>query len=107
VLGRNCDLLVKADGHAVHWAAVLIVMMGKTEILHYQIFQPDPYAIEIRVVCKNRPDDTYFETIRKEVQPLFGEPTKISIKQLDRIELTAGGKYRVVISEVNPDFIKY
>jgi phenylacetate-coenzyme A ligase PaaK-like adenylate-forming protein len=80
-------------------------MMQWKEVLQYQVYQPDRENLEARVVCKDTVDAAYLERIRSELQGLFGESMRISIRPVDEIELTSGGKRRHVISEVTPDFL--
>jgi phenylacetate-CoA ligase len=103
VVGRNCDWLVHSDGSVVHWALVTAAMKPWTKVRQYQVYQPDRKNLELRLELKEKIDDTYLERIRNEFIPLFGESIKITVRLLERIELTSGGKHRYVISEVTPD----
>lgn len=103
VVGRNCDLLVHIDGHVVHWSPVTAIMMPWNKVRQYQIYQPDRENLEVRLLCKEKVDTAYLENIRKELLPCFGDSMKISVKLVDHIDLTPGGKHRYVISEVKPD----
>jgi phenylacetate-CoA ligase len=105
VVGRNCDFLVHPDGYVVHYFTFDLIIRKWREVRQFQIYQPDRENLEVRLVCKEKVDTTYLEKIRNEIQPFFGESMHISVKLLDHIELTPGGKYRYVISEVQPDFM--
>jgi len=105
IVGRNSDLLVKPDGQIVHWSSIFTIMRHKPEVYQYQMYQSDREHLEVRLVCKQRVDSTLLEDIRNELRPCFGESMQISVKLVDRIELTSSGKRRFIISEVKPDFI--
>lgn len=105
IVGRNCDLLTRPDGQIVHWTSIYTIMKYKPEVYQWQLYQSDQEHLEVRLVCKQKSVSTLLEDIRTELQPCFGESMHISVKLVDRIELTSSGKYRYVISEVKPDFI--
>jgi phenylacetate-CoA ligase len=103
VVGRDCDLLVHPDGHVVHWASVKTVMDYMKEVVQFQILQPDRKNLDVCLVCNETVDSQYLEGVRQKIQPLFGDSMRISVKLMNHIPLTAGGKYRHIISEVKPD----
>ncbi len=104
VVGRDCDLLVNPDGKVIHWTSVDDVVEKIPEVYRYQIYQPDQQHLEVRLLCKQKPNAIKLETnIRNELQPYFGKKMQISVKMVDHIELTAAGKHRFIISEVKPD----
>ena len=103
IVGRNTDLLSKPDGNVFHWSGIYVVMRDKSEVSQYQVYQPDREHLEVRLVCKQRVDSALLENIRNELQAYLGESMHISVKLVDRIELTPSGKHRYIISDVKPN----
>ncbi|MBU0731003.1 MAG: hypothetical protein KKA70_14810 [Proteobacteria bacterium] len=102
ILGRTIDVLVKPDGSIIHWSSIYIVFRHKTDILKYQVYQPDREHLEVRLVCANTFDKSLIESIHKELQGYFGTSINIKIHIVENIELTSSGKHRYIISDVAP-----
>lgn len=104
IVGRTNEFLVSADGQFIHSLFPAYVFRVKPEVVHYQVHQPDRKHITVHVVCNRPVDSVWKDSVRAELQARFGEATQISIHVVDEIELTPSGKFRHIISKVEPDF---
>lgn len=104
VVGRTHDYLVSADGQFVHGEFFAYTFRVKPEVARYQVYQPDPKHLEVRLVCRREIDSAWLQDVRQELQARFGEGMHISLQVVDDIPLTSAGKHRFIISEVKPDF---
>jgi len=105
IVGRANDFLVSADGRFVHSEFFAYTFRVKPEVTRYQIYQADREHLEVRLVCNQKVDDAWLNSVRAEIQERFGRSTQISLQVVDHIELTPAGKHRYIISEVKPDFV--
>jgi phenylacetate-CoA ligase len=107
VTGRTNDCLLDTDGSVVHWTISPGSMLAKnkTEVSQYQLYQPDREHIEVRLVCDKVVKPILLEDIRNELKSCFREDMQISVKVVDKIDLTPAGKRRYIISDVRPSFL--
>jgi phenylacetate-CoA ligase len=101
VTGRRADFLKRPDGSLV--AGVSLVERTLTAfpgIEQMQLLQD-----ELRRVCVKIVKDGHFapeseQTLRRELQVVFGDETTIDIHYVDRLDQTRSGKYRFSICNV-------
>jgi phenylacetate-CoA ligase len=105
IVGRTNDFLVSSEGKFVHSEFFAHTFRVKPEVIRYQVYQPDPYYLEIRLVCNQPVSPAWLENTHAEIQARFGPATQVSIKIVDSIALTPAGKHRYIISDVKPDFV--
>ncbi len=105
IVGRTHDYLVTTDGQFVHGEFFAYTFRVKSEVVRYQVYQPDRSHLDIRIVCNQLVNDDWLNRVRAEIQARFGESTRISLRVVDRIELTPAGKHRYIVSDVTPDFL--
>lgn len=103
LVGKTNDVMVTADGMLVSHQYVNAIMKARTEVDHYQFYQPDIHHLEVRLICNQRVDEAWLDTLRREVQSHFGSGTQVSIHLVDHLELTPAGKWRYIISDVEHD----
>ena len=101
--GRQRDTLTGHDGRLVHWSSIVPIMKVKPEIYQYQMHQPDDRHLEVSLVCKQDVDAAYLEGIRKELQPLFGDPVRITVRVVEDLSISSSGKRLFVTGDVKPD----
>jgi phenylacetate-CoA ligase len=106
VIGRKDDLLVRPDGQPVHGAVMDYTCRSFREIKQFQLYQPDPFNLVVRLVCHHPVTQEWIARFKAELQPFFGTEIKIHIEILDKISLTPSGKLRFILSEVKPDNLK-
>ena len=104
VVGRLQDFLVTSQGHFVHGGYFPHTLRLWPEILRYQIYQPDQKHLELRLVCRNKNDTGWLDSLSEELHECFGDDMNIVFRLVDQIELTSAGKHRFIISDVRPDF---
>ncbi len=104
VVGRTNDFLVSADGKFIHSEFFAYTFRVKPEVVRYQVHQPDPAHLDIRLICNCAVDETWQNRVKAEIQTRFGQATHISLQIVDHIELTPAGKHRYIVSQVRPDF---
>jgi hypothetical protein len=81
------------------------LMKVRPEVAQFQVYQPDREHIEFSLICRSKVDATWVDNLLKDARYFFSDTMQISIKFVDKIELTSAGKYRFVISEVRPEFL--
>jgi len=100
IFGRVSDYLVTPDGRTITGIGFDQVFKG-TNILNGQIIQTDLNHININIV----PQENYSEYNKNELlnklRERLGNDIKISINIVERIDLTPGGKQKLVISKIN------
>jgi len=105
LVGRTHDYLVTADGQFVHGEFFAYTFRVKPEVVRFQVYQPDPTHLKIRLVCNQPVTEAWLSNAKTEIQTRFGPETQITLDVVDEIELTPAGKHRYIISDVKPDFI--
>jgi phenylacetate-CoA ligase len=104
IVGRTGDFLVTDEGLFVHDQYFAHLFRLKPEIANYQVYQADRRHLEVKLVCRQLVGDEWLKGVQKEIENRFGKSMLVSLKVVDRIELTKAGKHRFVISEVKPGF---
>ena len=104
IVGRKSDFLVSDEGCFVHGQFFARIFRLKPEIARYQVYQADRRHLEVRLVCRQFVSDEWLKGVQREIENRFGKSMLVSLKVVDRIELTRAGKHRIIISEVKPDF---
>jgi len=105
VVGRTNDYLVTSEGQFVHNAYFLSTFSKRTEVIRFQVVQPDRHRLEIRLECRQTITPEWLDKLKADIRARFGNDTHITVHVVDKIELTPAGKHRFVMSDVKPDFI--
>ena len=103
--GRTASFIVTSDGQYTDESFFEYAFQVKPEIARYQVYQPDPDQIEVRLVLRQKVDPAWLDELYKELQKPFGSKLRIAVKIVDEIPLTSSGKLLSVISDVPSDFI--
>lgn len=107
IVGRLSDFLVTPQNTIVQMHAVGRLLNSKPVIFQYQVYQPDLYNIEVRLVVKEEVSTNFLEEITAKIQEQLGPDMQISIRLLDEISPTREGKHKFVISDVKLDRSDY
>jgi phenylacetate-CoA ligase len=103
--GRTGDLIYRPDGRFVHYAAIWWVFNVRRDVLQYQLIQHELERFELKVVT---PDRATFGGIVgelvEELRGLLGGSAVVEAAYYERLEPSAGGKFRPVVSLVEPDW---
>ncbi len=98
VAGRQLDVVTAHDGRQIPGEYFVHLLKDFLSIRQFQVYQPRPGAIELRLVTRDEFDAQAARTIRTHVEQIFGQQTALTISLVDAIPLTASGKLRVVVS---------
>jgi phenylacetate-CoA ligase len=102
VEGRVEDVLALADGNIVHPRAVWSVFKGRPQVLRYQLVQTALDAFELRLVTDGAA--SFAEVVGpvlEEMRGLLG-PVRIEVERCDELRAEPSGKFRPVVSRLEP-----
>ncbi|UCC78044.1 MAG: phenylacetate--CoA ligase family protein [Anaerolineales bacterium] len=103
--GRTGDLIYRPDGRFVHYAAIWWVFNVRRDVLQYQLIQHEMERFELKVVTPDRATfDAIVGDLIDELRRLLGESAVVEAAYHERLEPSAGGKFRPVLSLVEPDW---
>lgn len=101
IVGRSVDLIpVKAGGHTPGRALSYVIDAHMKHIIRYQIHQLSLDRVIVRIVPRATLPENVERTIRKDLQGILGEETRIDFEIVKEIKPAASGKYRWVISDI-------
>jgi phenylacetate-CoA ligase len=100
VVGRTVDVIVTPDGR--HCCGVLFphVMKEFPEVQEFQVYQPDVQTVIIRVVPSEAFTQETPDQIERALRQYLGETVNIQAETVPKLERTAGGKYRLTVSDI-------
>ncbi len=97
--GRVTDQLVRADGAQVHWVVPMYLIRETPGVVRYQVRQRTRSDVEVLLVVDAAyPADGDANIVRGLAEVLGG--ARVTVRHVDAIEQTSGGKYRAVVSEL-------
>ena len=97
--GRRTDHLVATDGTLMHGLSLIYVLREIDGVARFQIRQDALGAVEIRVVPTETLDDGDRRRIERGARDLLGPDVDVGLRLVERIDTTASGKFRCVISD--------
>ncbi|OFX35657.1 MAG: hypothetical protein A2Z07_10570 [Armatimonadetes bacterium RBG_16_67_12] len=98
--GRQRDLVAVRSGYMYVPAYLLTAPHWRGKIIEFQFFQESREGVAARIVRGPAFTDSDTDRLRSELSAYFKGELDISIEFLDSIGLTAGGKFRFVVSRV-------
>ena len=106
VEGRATDFVVRSDGAIMHALAVIYVLRAIPGIAQFKFIQHTVRDAEVLVV----PDGQWTETAQalatNGLAARLGTGVRINVRVVDAIPSEASGKYRYVVSHVDPGLIQ-
>lgn len=99
--GRRLDALRTADGRFVPGEFVVYAFLGAKGVSRYQAVQRAIDRVEVRIVRDDGYDAGSIEQARQQLQQALGPGTDLVFDFRDEIALTATGKHRVTVSELD------
>ena len=96
-------MLVTADGRCLPGEFFPHLLKDYVAVRQFQVIQRQRDLVELKVVVDERWDRNAKESLRREIQRSVGESTRLLINEVDDIELTRAGKWRVVIGLTPPE----
>ena len=100
IMGRSVDILITPEGKKVHgWFFLYIFWEYGEGIKEYQVVQKTTEVIQVKIVIENGFDEVQLDKIKQII--LSKSPMWIiQFHIVDTIEITAGGKYKFIINEL-------
>jgi phenylacetate-CoA ligase len=97
--GRVIDLLPTRSGGYVN-GQLFATFHWIEGVKQYQVVQEKMDAFRIRIVPQPAFKETNLDSIVRTIRENFGDDTSIHIEYLENIPFTKGGKYKLIVSEV-------
>ncbi|MCH7812866.1 MAG: phenylacetate--CoA ligase family protein [Planctomycetes bacterium] len=101
--GRRTDHLVATDGTVMHGLSLIYVLREIDAVEQFQVRQDVAGAVEIAIVPAGALDRGDLQRIERGTRDLLGWDVALNIRQVDRIETSASGKFRCVVSQAAGD----
>lgn len=95
VQGRTTDIITFSSGQSLSGPALTLIF-GNMLIDGWQIVQVGPMAIEVRLCGDGDPVARYGDEITRILRHHLEEAVKLTIKRVDKLSLTDGGKLKPV-----------
>lgn len=99
--GRRLDALRTPDGHIVPGEYVVYAFLGAKGIKRYQVVQRRLDALELVIVRDGDFDASAVDLVRAELRKVVGQEMALEVHFADDIPLTASGKHRVTLCELD------
>ncbi|MGD0730952.1 MAG: hypothetical protein ABR956_06790 [Terracidiphilus sp.] len=100
ILGRSSDFIVSPSGNMIHGEYFTHVFYGQRNIRQFQFVQETPTSFKVRIVKDGELDPNQLDHIRKEIEEVLGEGSKIQFEFPAHIPPAPSGKFRFTISNV-------
>lgn len=102
IQGRATDFLVAQDGTVMHGLALVYVLRDLPGVRQFKIVQESLQRTRILVVTDAGFHEESTGIIVAGVKQRLGQAVQVEIERVDIIPKEASGKYRYVVSRVNP-----
>lgn len=102
VVGRTVDLIPVPSGGYVHGVAIAHLIDPHLNVVQrYQVHQQQVDKFVVKLVTKHPLPQENRQKIIADMKGLVGEDALVIVEEVDRIEPSASGKYRWVMSDVS------
>jgi phenylacetate-CoA ligase len=102
IQGRTTDFVVAMDGTVMHGLAVIYILRDIPGVESFKIIQESLHRCRILLVTADGFDPAVQEKIITGVRERLGEAVAVEIEIVDEIPAEASGKFRYVVSRVDP-----
>lgn len=102
IQGRTTDFVVTADGTVMHGLALIYIIRDLPGVRKFKIVQHSLSETEVQLVLDPGFDRAALPGIVQGFKRRLGESVEVRIEELAEIPAEASGKFRYVISKVNP-----
>ncbi|CCE24404.1 phenylacetate--CoA ligase family protein, partial [Methylotuvimicrobium alcaliphilum] len=103
IRGRTTDFVVDEDGTVIHGLALFYVLRDMKGVESFKIIQLDLEHTLVQVVAGKKFDsEVSIQKITTEFKKRQGKGVEIGVEFVDEIPKVQSGKFRSVISHVNP-----
>ena len=103
VIGRTTDFVVAEDGTIMHGLALIYVLRAVRGIRQFKIVQETRYRTRLLIATDPEFNEADLETIRAGLGGRLGSGVQVAIERVAHIPMEGSGKYRYVVSHVQPD----
>ncbi|MBN9132064.1 MAG: phenylacetate--CoA ligase family protein [Nitrosospira multiformis] len=102
IQGRSTDFVVAQDGTVMHGLALIYILRDLPEIRSFKIIQESLATIRVCVVTESGLTSETAAKIEWEFKARLGQEVDIQIEELAEIPAEKSGKFRYVVSKVQP-----
>jgi phenylacetate-CoA ligase len=102
IQGRTTDFVVARDGTVMHGLALIYVVREIPGVRQFKIIQESLEKTRVLLVTDADFDDARVDAIRSGIARRIGGQAHIDIQRVAEIPAEASGKYRYVVSRVEP-----
>ena len=101
--GRTTDFVVATDGTVMHGLALIYVIRDLPGVQKFKIIQEDLKHLRVLLVPGKDFMNSDVETIRSGMRERLGQDVEVSVDLVADIPAERSGKFRYVVSHVEPD----
>jgi len=105
VQGRILDTIRTADGRSIPGEFFIYWFMNFDEIKRFQVVQDSIDRLVIKIAPSKEISAERIDLLRSIIFKIMGDKISIDFEFVDEIPLTESGKYRVVVSKVQPELV--
>ena len=98
IVGRQIDILKLPDGRNLPGAFFPHLIKDFNAIRRFQVVQTREDCLRLQIVVDDGWNEEQHQILRDRIKSGMGDSSRLEIQRVDRIELTAAGKRRVVIA---------
>ncbi|QEG02191.1 Phenylacetate-coenzyme A ligase [Stieleria maiorica] len=98
IVGRQMDVLRLPDGRNLPGAFFPHLIKDISSVRQFQAVQTQPDRIQLKLVVDESWNADDGAELRRRIINTIGESSQLEIRRVDRIDLTAAGKLRVVVA---------
>ena len=102
VQGRSTDFIVTPDGRVMHGLALIYVLRDIPAVLNFKIVQEAKDRIEIKMQVSPEYNEDTRKKILTELTQRLGADVNIRLEIVDKVEKEKSGKFRYVVSKIDP-----
>ncbi len=102
IQGRTTDFVVAADGTVMHGLALIYIIRDLPGVRQFKIVQHSLEETEVFLVLEPDFDRASLPGIVQGFQRRLGAAVRVTLREVEAIPVEASGKFRYVISKVNP-----
>ncbi len=102
IQGRTTDFVVATDGTVLHGLSLIYILRDIPGIENFKIIQESLDHTRVLLATNANFDESSIDTIRRGIQSRLGQLVKVDIERVNEVEREASGKYRYIVSHVNP-----
>jgi phenylacetate-CoA ligase len=100
VVGRSLDMIRVANGKSIPGEFFPHLMKDFHEVKQFQVIQSTMNSLKIKIVKTENVSESRLSLMKNEIRAVVGKEISVNIDFVDEIPLTATGKHRVTISEM-------